>query len=76
MKSKDIILSLNVYTYEIYANINIKTNYYFEKIDITEEVMRVVFEKMMIESIKNDNKIIEYYIKDIGTLKYIPEDKG
>ena len=65
-------------TKKIYAGIINKKNMTWkgEKVDITEEAIKVVFEKMMAKSQKEGDKIIKYHYGDkFGKLCYIPNKK-
>ena len=53
-----------------------KTCWKGDKVDITDSAVKAVFEKMMNESRRDDNSIIEYnYGEKFGTLYYVPKDK-
>jgi hypothetical protein len=48
-----------------------------EKVDVTEEAIRSVFEKIMTKSRESGDKIIKYHYGDkFGKLCYIPKKKG
>ena len=50
-----------------------KTEWVGEKQDVTEDAVRVVFEKMMQESKRKNGAVIEYSYKGFGKISYSPE---
>ena len=49
-----------------------KTMWVGEKQDVTEDAVRVVFEKMMQESQRKDGATIEYSYPSFGTMSFTP----
>ena len=73
---KSIRLGISPITFDIFAgklNKN-ETMWIGEKCDVTEEAIRCVFEKMMMESRRDGDKVIEYTYPSFGTLSFTPKE--
>ena len=76
MKVDEIRLGVSPLTGTIFAGKLDKSGKgWLDKKDVTEEAVRSVFEKMMMESERDNNKIREYSYNGFGKIQYIPEDK-
>lgn len=73
---KNVRLGVSPITLDIFAGkLNkAETMWTGDKCNVTEEAIRCVFEKMMMESRRDDNKVIEYTYPSFGTLSFTPKE--